>query len=296
MLHPQTATKLDFDRLSPDVTRVFAESGVVCLRALLDEAQIEFLREWIDIALKNPSPRFASKPDRTYAVDTHLWPRLDGFRQIAFESGIAEAAATVMGSREVRLYNDTLFVKEPSAPEPTPWHQDLPYFRLGGPNNCSAWIALDPANEASGAMSYGLGSHRWEKMFRPVEFDKPEHAFAEAGYDGPPPDLDLHPTLCETVSFGLRPGDVVFHHLLTLHKAGPNTSKGTRRRVHTLRLAGDDSIWVNRLYSTVEFKSDLPDGAPLTGEEFPILWPRSAQMTGAEGMPPGNFPSSAHPR
>ncbi len=266
--------KLEFDKLGPDVTEAFAENGVVCLRGLLDEAGVEDLRKWVEYAIKNPSPRFAGKPDRTYIVDTHLWPTLEGFRRVAFESKIPEAAAVVTGGNLVRMYNDSMFVKEPSAPEPTPWHQDQPYFRLGGDNNCTAWIALDYANAASGAMSYALGSHRWGKLYSPISFAKPDQILATEGFDGPPPDPDSDPSLCPTVGFNVKPGDVVFHNLLTLHKAGPNTSTGTRRRVHTIRFAAEDSVWINRPVSSVEFQLDLPDGSPLQGDDFPILWPK----------------------
>lgn len=267
-----TGQGLEFDTLCPEVTDAFAENGVVCLRGLVNQAGVEHLREWIEIAIANPSPRYAGKPNRTYIVDTRLWARFDGFREFAFASNVAEAAATVMGSREVRMFNDSMFVKEPSAPEPTPWHQDLPYFRLAGDNNCSAWIALDPANKASGAMSYALGSHRWGKMFRPVDFSRPGQFLTDDLFDGAAPDVDAHPELYPTVTFDLKPGDVVFHHLLTLHKAGPNSSQGTRRRVHTIRFAGDDSTWINRPFATAEFDDELEDGAPLEGSDFPILF------------------------
>ena len=232
------------------------------------------LREWIEIALTNPGPRYSGNPKSTWKVDSHLWTRLGGYRAFAFNFNIRRAAAVVMGSREARMYNDTMFVKEPSAPEPTPWHQDLPYFRLGGPNNCSAWIVLDPANQASGAISYTLGSHRWGKMFCSMSFATGQFRIEDA-FDGVAPDIDADPDGYPTIGFEVQPGDVVFHHLLTLHKAGPDSSRGTRRRVHTIRLAGDDSTWVNRPFSAAEFKTDLRDGDALEGPEFPVLWPRT---------------------
>ncbi len=267
-------SSLEYNRLNSGVTRSFAENGVVCLRGLIDAADIGLLREWMETAIKNRSSKYSAKPDATYIVDAHLWAKYEGFKRFAFDSNIAEAAGIVMGSQQVRMYNDAMFVKEPSAPEPTPWHQDLTYFRLNGPNNCSAWIPLDPANEASGAMSYVIGSHRWGKMFRPVNFAKPGTFHSEAEFNGPPPDVDAEPDRYPTVTFDVRPGDVVFHHLLTLHKAGPNSSKGTRRRVHTIRFAGDNSTWTHRPFATVEFENEPEDGAPLEGAEFPILWPK----------------------
>jgi len=264
---------LEFTELGPDVTATFLENGVVCVHGLIDSAGVEHLRKWVEIAIENPAPG-AQTTSTSYRIATHLWTRLDGFRDFAFDSVIARAAGVVMGSREVRMYNDTMFVKEPSAPEVTPWHQDLPYLRIDGGNNCAAWIALDPANEASGAMSYVLGSHRWGKMFRPLNFSKPDefHKAADT-YDGEAPDIDADPEQYPTVTFDLQPGDVVFHHGLMLHKAGANSSEGTRRRVHTIRFAGDGTTWLNRPYSPYDFVTTLRDGDLLDGPDFPILWP-----------------------
>ncbi|MFB7091468.1 phytanoyl-CoA dioxygenase family protein [Streptomyces sp. NPDC056296] len=267
------AASLEYDKLGPEVTRAFAENGVVCLRGLLDEKTLAALREGVEVAI-NEAHAERSGPAATYIKATRLWTRHEGFRDFAFGSRIAEAAAVVMGSRVVRMYNDSMFVKEPSAPEPTPWHQDLPYFLIDGLNLCSAWIPLDPANEASGAMSYGLGSHRWGKLYRPEAFEDPGTYRSGESYDGPAPDLDADPERYPTVAFATKPGDVVFHHLRTLHKAGPNSTEGTRRRVHTVRFAGDDTTWINRPFSTVEFKTRLDDGDALAGEDFPVLWPR----------------------
>ncbi len=169
-----------------------------------------------------------------------------------------------------------MFVKEPSSPEPTPWHQDLPYFPIDGRNVCSVWIALDPANEKSGAMSYALGSHRWGKMFQPVMFGPTtaDQQMPEESFDGPPPDIEADPRRYPTVTFDLQPVDVVFHHLLTLHKAGPNGSTGARRRVHTIRFPGDGVTWLNRPFSINEFEGERQDGEPLQGADFPVLWPQ----------------------
>src|ERR1700723_185010 len=113
---------LEFDAFGPELTHGFAENGVACIRGLLDRADIEHLREWVEVAINNPEKPF--KPNRTYIIETHLSSRFEGFRDFIFNSPIAEAAAVIMGTREVRFYNDTIFVKEPSAPEPSPWHQD----------------------------------------------------------------------------------------------------------------------------------------------------------------------------
>ena len=265
--------------LGPEVTEDFARNGVVCLRGLLDGEWIRLLRAAIDQALLAPGPGRKSTPGSRYIVENSLWRHNESFRRFALESPIGRAAAIVMGCREARLYNDTMFVKEPGATEPTPWHQDLPYFKLAGANNCSVWIGLDPVTQASGAMSFALGSHRWGKMFRPINFGKDAgQASSEDAFDGFAPDIDATPERYPTASFDLEPGDVTFHHLLTLHSATPNSTADLRRRAHTIRFAGDGATWIDRPYSTAEFDTDLKDGEPLDGPLFPVLWPGPAAV------------------
>ena len=178
-----------------------------------------------------------------------------------------------MGSQQTRMFNDTMFVKEPASPEPTPWHHDQPYFKLGGRQNCSVWIPLDTVSPASGAMTFVRGSHRWGKMFQPISFGKDGGAqLTGERFDGDAPDVDADPDRYDTVSFDMEPGDVSFHHLLTLHKAGANTTRSTRRRVHTIRMAGDDATYLERPFATTEFQTTLRSGDKLEGPLFPVLW------------------------
>lgn len=256
---------LEFHELGPEVTQSFAESGVCCIRNLVDDAGIAHLRKWTDIAIDNRGA-LTELSNKSYIRETRLSARFQGFRDFVSTSRCGEAAAWILGGREVRLFNDTIFVKEPSAPDPTPWHQDQQSFNLAGPNVCAIWIALDPVTEATGAMSYVLGSHRWGKTFNPI------HEADE--FDGPVPDIDADPDRYPKVMFDLQPGDAVFHHLQTVHKAGPNTSSSLRRRAYSIRFAGDGCTWADRKYLTARFDTPLNEGDPIDGPMFPVLWPQ----------------------
>lgn len=255
-----------------DATSTFRTDGIVCIRNLLEPHWIDLLRNAVEEALAHPGP--GRKPGgQGYFVENCLWQHHAGFAHFAKEGPIAAVAGALMGARQVRMYNDTMFIKEPSAPEPTPWHHDLPYFKMDGAQNCSVWIPLDPVSQASGAMSFVRGSHRWGKMFQPISFGRKGGArLTDDGFDGAIPDIDGDLSY-DIASFDMQPGDVTFHHLLTVHKAGANTTTGTRRRVHTIRMAGDDAVYADRPYSVAEFDTDLQDGEPLSGSLFPVLWP-----------------------
>ena len=272
------ANEFDASELGPAVGEAFARDGVICIRGLLSPAWVDHLRVAVDDAIARPGPGAKTAAGSRFIVENCLWQHHPRFRTFAEEGPVARAAAIAMSSARTRMFNDTIFVKEPAAPEPTPWHHDLPYFKLGGSQNCSVWIALDTVTQASGAMHFALGSHRWGKMFRPVGFGGNGSApVSREAFDGTVPDIDADPERYPTISFDLAPGDVTFHHLLTVHKAGANTTSATRRRAHTIRMAGDDAIYLDRPFATADFGDGLRDGDPLSGPFFPILWPRPAE-------------------
>src|SRR4029079_1486117 len=107
----------------------------------------------IERDLPEPSERanVGSRPDhpgRLFADFCH-WQRDREFEQFIRESPAAAVAAELMGSRRVRLFHDHLLVKEPATRQRTPWHQDQPYYNVGGFDNCSLWMPVDPADRAS---------------------------------------------------------------------------------------------------------------------------------------------------
>jgi ectoine hydroxylase-related dioxygenase (phytanoyl-CoA dioxygenase family) len=256
----------------------FQSEGAVCMRGLLDDEWIAYLRDAVEHAMAHPSSYardLATEGSRrgSFFTDVFVWKHHERFLRFIRDSPIAEVAAALMGSRAVRLYNDHLLVKEPGTDAPTQWHQDQPYFRIAGAQACSVWIGLDPVRRASGAMSFVAGSHRWNRMFRPVGLSTGKVYDADE-FDGEAPDVDADPVTYRTVCYEMEPGDVTIHHVLTLHGAQGNSSATTRRRGYSVRLAGDDITWLNRKFSPTGIDGGLKDGDALRGELFPALWPR----------------------
>lgn len=80
--------------------------------------------------------------------------------------------------------------------------------------------------------------------------------------------------------FNARPGDVIVHHLRSVHGSGANRSATQTRRAITIRCGGDDAQY--------KLRSDAPpggieiareDGQPLDRypAEYPRVWPRPRQ-------------------
>ena len=54
-----------------------------------------------------------------------------------------------MGSETARLFHDHLLVKEPRTAQPTPWHQDQPYYNVSGePPSCQGLKGVSIATAA----------------------------------------------------------------------------------------------------------------------------------------------------
>lgn len=250
----------------------FARDGVVCVRGLIAPKWIELLREAVEEVMATPgaNAKEMTEGQGRFFTDIYMHRTNAKFRQFLTQSNIGEAGARLLGSRKAVLYNDHLLVKEPGTDAPTPWHQDLPYFRCDGRQLASFWIGLDSVTRESGAMSFVRGSHLWNKMFQPVSFASGDPLDADE-FDGPLPQIDGRQDL-EFICYEMEPGDVTFHHVLTLHSALGNASLDRRRRALSVRLAGDDAVWLRRRFSPSGIESGLPDGAPLGGDLFPTLW------------------------
>ncbi|MCI0148851.1 phytanoyl-CoA dioxygenase family protein [Paraburkholderia sediminicola] len=264
--------------VSSSEVATFRQDGVVCLRGWLDEKWIRLLRSCVDIALErsvdNPNARnIAAESGKAgrFHNEQSLWKTYDGFYRFIQESSISRAAAELLASKNIRLYNDHLLVKEPGTDARTPWHQDGTYFRVTGKQILSVWIGLDPVSDQTGAMSFVKGSHLWNKMFRPRSFASGENR-ESAEFDGPLPDIDANRTMHDIICYEMEPGDVTVHHALTIHGAPGNSSLTRRRRGYSVRMAGDDVRYADRNWTAYAIGEGLRDGDLLDGHhDFPLL-------------------------
>ncbi|HZQ21644.1 MAG TPA: phytanoyl-CoA dioxygenase family protein [Terriglobales bacterium] len=112
------------------------------------------------------------------------------------------------------------FNKPPGIGAATPPHQDGFYFCLVPNEALTIWVALDEVNEENGAMHYWNGSHK-----KGVFPHSTSHVLGfSQGLAGNREDELGIETVCTA-----SPGDCLVHHSLTIHAAGPNLSKRTRR-------------------------------------------------------------------
>ncbi len=261
-------------KITEDLKREYHSNGVVCLRDQFD-------REWVDHLLKLTSSAIAQPERNGYrglakseGFISLKWPSRfnKGIAQFFRDSPAAEMVAQVIGSKELRFFNDQIFAKEPGVEQKTFWHHDAAGWPVIGEQVPSLWIPLTPVTRENSGLVCVRASHQRTSLYWPIT-DKSKNL------ERPPareecPDFDRVDD-AEILSWDMAPGDALLIHPRTVHAAGGNQSKTQGRVAITSRWFGDDIVWDPRpecveipFYSSAQMK---PGAAP-GGEEFPLVY------------------------
>jgi Phytanoyl-CoA dioxygenase (PhyH) len=193
---------------------------------------------------------------------TSVWQLHSMIRELAIDSPLPRIAAQLSGSSKLYLYDDQLLVKPPGTMERTAWHQDQGYDHIAGDKVCAIRIPAGRETPDMGLIEYLRGSHRSGKVYKVNYFISDATAPDDGGE--PIPSIEGHENEFDIVTFAPEPGDVVVHHLRTLHGAGGNSSESKTRRAITFRYAGDDVRYYFRKFAPpAQRPSNLHDGDPL---------------------------------
>jgi ectoine hydroxylase-related dioxygenase (phytanoyl-CoA dioxygenase family) len=163
--------QLDSLAISDEDIALFDEDGAICLRGVIDRVWIDLLRESTERVLSGETINMSRKGAAgEFIGDVNVWSKDDGFATYAFTGPTWQIARALMRSSSVRLYGDQLFVKQPGAQSPTPWHQDQPYWPVTGEDVCSIWVPMESVTRETSGLEYVKGSHRWGRRFDPADF------------------------------------------------------------------------------------------------------------------------------
>jgi len=258
---------------SADITdvqlRIFERDGVVHLPGLF--------RDWVDVIvagiasnIEQPGP-YASEntllnETGRFFDDYCNWTRIPEFEDVIFNSPAAKVAAHLMRSERVQIFHDHVLVKEPGTGRATPWHQDAPYYFVGGKQSVSLWISVDPVHDAT--LRFIAGSHRWDKFVLPTRWLSADDFYPDAGDYLPVPDPDAEPDKYSLLEWPVQPGDAIAFHYNTVHGARGNPG-AKRRRALSLRFVGDDVRYVERPGPT---SPPYPEHGMQTGERLREDW------------------------
>jgi ectoine hydroxylase-related dioxygenase (phytanoyl-CoA dioxygenase family) len=246
--------------------------GVACMPQVLSSHWIERLAKATDVALTSiPEDAEIYEGSREAPLsygELQVWKRLSPFREAIFEGSLARLAARAMDSSSARFFYDQLLVKEPGSTRRTPWHQDIPYWRVSGRQICSIWLALDiiPGNAA---LEFVRGSHVWEEH-------NPQHFLDASPYEGTGlaalPDIETTRKDYDIASFDLAPGDALIFQGSIVHGAPP-AGEAVRRRAWSTRWLGDDALFAEKQGERA-FPADVTDlahGKPYVGPDYPLI-------------------------
>lgn len=134
--------------------------------------------------------------------------------RLMLEDRLTAAAAQIIGSPNVQLHHNKLFIKPPEKGSPFPMHQDQPFFPHDKDSMIAAVVHFDDAPLEKGCIRVVPGSHK----------NGPIPHQPEGGWHLP---FDQYP-LESSVACPAKAGDVLFFSYLTIHGSGVNTSSEAR--------------------------------------------------------------------
>ena len=210
-------------KISADQTRSFQEHGYLIIRGLFDTEEMSIVRE-------------SAQRDQAFKKNAHdlkdtaggvaklvLWNHAgkDVFGAVARSPRIVDTMETLLGD-EVYHYHSKMSIKEPLTGGAWEWHQDYGYWYLNGclyPDMGSALVAVDPNTRANGCLQLLKGSHKMGRI---------EHGRYGEQTGADPERIAAATAVQELVYAELDPGDTLFFHSNTLHRADANHSPTAR--------------------------------------------------------------------
>ena len=207
----------------------FRTDGFVAVPGFLDQRELSELGENLERFIEEVVPKmprdevfYEDKGDlRTLKQLQQMFAYDDFFHGLTFGSRFEDLAAELLEDR-VRGVNLQYFNKPSRIGQPTPAHQDGFYFMLEPCEAVTMWLALDDVDEENGCVRYLPRSH--------VDGLRPHGKTGTLGFSqgitdyGQPTDLD------KELAIAARPGDLLVHHALTVHRADGNRSETRDRR------------------------------------------------------------------
>ncbi|MDE0678251.1 MAG: phytanoyl-CoA dioxygenase family protein [Acidimicrobiaceae bacterium] len=213
------------------------------------------------------------EPENRLFTSRYRWEIDPVIGDFVFNSGMAQMAAALMGSATARFYFDHLLIKEPRTANPTPWHQDIPYWPFLGKQICSAWVAMTPVTVAESSLEFVRGSHIWDAYYAPESFDGKKGFMAD--FEGEKmPDVEADRANYDIVGFDVEPGDALFFSSWIIH-GSPGNAGDHRRVALSTRWLGDDAVWYphpgcDPIVSDDDTTS-IPGEYPADDHKFPLV-------------------------
>lgn len=207
----------------------FETDGFVAIPSFLTDAELEDLRTNVARFINERIPTLSR--EQVFYEDIHDVHSLKQIQHMEehdpwfgdlFLSSRFHRLAELLLKGAVIGKNLQYFNKPAGVGKPTPAHQDGFYFMLDPCEAITMWLALDDVDEENGCVRYVPGSHRLGMR---------SHARTKTlgfsqGITDYPTDKDR---VLETPIIA-KPGDLLVHDAMTIHRADGNHSKNRSRR------------------------------------------------------------------
>jgi ectoine hydroxylase-related dioxygenase (phytanoyl-CoA dioxygenase family) len=206
----------------------FREDGFIFLPDFISQDEIKEIHQHLDrlilekVQFMPPEHAFyEERNDLSTLKQLQILHKYDPFfYEMMFNSRFEELAKILLDD-EVIGKNMQYFNKPPRVGQPTPPHQDGYYFMLNPNEAVTMWLGIDHVDEENGCVRYLKGSHL--KGMRPHEKSN------TLGFSQGISDYEQHDRNNE-IWFNTKPGDLLVHHALTVHRADNNKSNSRTRK------------------------------------------------------------------
>jgi ectoine hydroxylase-related dioxygenase (phytanoyl-CoA dioxygenase family) len=269
--------KQPLNPITAEHAETYARDGVVCLRGMFDNQWVEALRAAALDAIAHPERYSVFGPSHSeeFSSIIYLWRHPGMFRQFVLESPAAEIVGRVLSAREIRAFQDHLFVKPVGSPHILPWHHDASTWPIRGHQVPTLWVALSEVDHTNGRLEFVAGQHQ-----QLVKDDVIYRTGYKRGTFGPSsgvpcPDFEQFRSdpAYRFVTSDLAPGDALLFHPRTPHSSGHALHARHERIGLSSRWVGDDITWHRRDGAVgVPGMDTLPEGERPDGPLFPMVW------------------------
>jgi ectoine hydroxylase-related dioxygenase (phytanoyl-CoA dioxygenase family) len=248
----------------------YRENGFLLVKGLLAREEAARLRDEAHAiierlsAIKSMEATWGSArgitPEKTVLLHCHNAQFFSAdFSRLIVDERLTGAAAQLIGSPNVQLHHNKIFIKPPEKGAPFPMHQDHPFFPHERHTMIAAIVHLDDAPEEKGCIRVVPGSHK----LGPLDHNP------EGSYHLP---FEQYP-LDSALACPAEAGDALFFSYLTIHGSGVNTSPAARTTILVQMRDPEDRALTNT--------SERGEGMMLRGFH-PSANPRDAYTTTIE--------------
>lgn len=207
----------------------FAEDGFVAFPRFVSgdalgelSANVDRFVQQIVPALPDEKVFYDDKNDTASLKQIQQMGDHDPFFHALFTASPFRDVAEALLGGPVEPKNMQYFNKPPCTSKPTPPHQDGFYFMLDPCSAVTMWLALDDVDEQNGCVRYVPGSHRDSMR---------DHCRTNTlGFSQGISDYPTRQDAEHEVAIPAKPGDLLVHHAMTIHRADANQSAHRPRR------------------------------------------------------------------